>query len=106
MDLTECFKLLLEVYGEDVMSRTQIFEWHTRFVKGREEMEDDPKTGRPSTTRTDENITRVNQLVQNERRLTNQCERFCWMIWECEMCVPNGAQDLVERPEAESSQIL
>ena len=25
---TECFKLLKEVYDEDVMSRTKIFEWH------------------------------------------------------------------------------
>ena len=44
---TECFKLFKEVYSEDVVSRTQIFEWHERFKKGREEVEDDPKTGRP-----------------------------------------------------------
>ena len=45
---TECFKLLKEVYGEDVMSRTQIFKRHKRFEKGREEVENDPKTDRPS----------------------------------------------------------
>ena len=33
-------------------------------------MEDDLKTGQPSTTRTDENITRVKQLVRSDRRLT------------------------------------
>ena len=33
-------------------------------------MEDDPKTGQPSTTRTDENIIRVKQLVQSDCRLT------------------------------------
>ena len=66
---TECFRLLPEtkkVYGEDVMSRTQIFKWHKRFEKGHEEVEDDPKTGRPSTMRTDENITTVKQLVQSD----------------------------------------
>ena len=67
---TECFKLLKKIYGEDVMSRTQIFEWRKRFEKGREDVEDYPKTGRPSTTRTDGNITRVNQLVRSDRRLT------------------------------------
>ena len=67
---TECFKLLKEVYGEDVMSRMQIFEWHKRFEKGCEDVEDDPKTGRSSTTRTDENIIRVKQLVRSHRRLT------------------------------------
>ena len=67
---TECFKLLKEFYGEDVMSRTQIFEWYKRFEKGCEEVKDDPKTRRPSTTRTDENITRVKLLVQSDHRLT------------------------------------
>ena len=55
---TECFKLLKEVYGEDVMSRTQIFEWHKRFEKGRKEVEDDLKTGRPS------NIVRTDSLFR------------------------------------------
>ena len=65
-------KFLKEVYGKDVMSRTQIFEWHKHFVKSREGVENGPKTGRRSTTRTDENITRVNQLVRSDRRLTVQ----------------------------------
>ena len=55
----ECFKLLKEVYGEDVMLRTQIFKWHKHFEKGCKEVEDDPKMGQPSTMSTDENITRV-----------------------------------------------
>ena len=67
---TECFKLLKEVYGKDVISRTQIFEWYKRFAKGLEEVEDDSKTGRPSKTRTDENITREKQVVQSDRSLT------------------------------------
>ena len=67
---TESLKLFIEVYGEDVMTRTQIFEWHKRFKNGREEVEDDPKSGRPSTSKTDDNIARVKQLVRNDRRLT------------------------------------
>ena len=55
----ECFKLLKEVYGEDVMLRMQIFKWHKHLEKGHKEMEDDSKTGQPSTTRTGENITKV-----------------------------------------------
>ena len=70
--LTECFKLLKEVYAEDVMSMMQIFEWYKRFEKSREEVEDDPKVVQPSTTRADKNITRVRQLVQSDHRLTVQ----------------------------------
>ena len=69
---TECFKLLKEIYGEDMLSKTQIFEWDKRFEKGCKEVEDDPKMGQPSTTRTDENITRVKQLEQSDHRLTVQ----------------------------------
>ena len=45
------------------MLRTQIFEWHKRFAKGGEAVENDLKMERPSTTKTDENTTRVKQLV-------------------------------------------
>jgi hypothetical protein len=46
---TECFQLLKEMYGDNVMSRTWVFEWHKRFMGGREEVEDDERPGRPST---------------------------------------------------------
>ena len=47
---TECFKLLNEVYGDDVMSTTRVFERYKCFESGRDEVEDDPRSGRPSTT--------------------------------------------------------
>ena len=52
------------------MSRARVFEWHKRFKSGREEVEDDPKPGRPSTSKTADNIERVNTLVRRDRRLT------------------------------------
>ena len=52
------------------MSRTRRFEWHRRFKEGREEVEDDHRSGRPSTSRTDENVERVRQKVRSDRRLT------------------------------------
>ena len=59
---TETLKLLQEVYGDDTSSRTRLFfEWHRRFKEGREEVEDDHWSGRPSTSSTDENVERVRQ---------------------------------------------
>ena len=52
------------------MSRTSLFEWHRRFKEGREEVEDDHRSGRPSTSRTDKNVERVRQKVRSDRRLT------------------------------------
>ena len=41
-----------------------------RFKEGREEVENDPWSGRPSTSRTMDNIERVKQMVNADRRLT------------------------------------
>jgi hypothetical protein len=53
---TECFQLLKEVYGDNAISCTRVFEWHKQFMEVREEMEDDDRSGRPSTSKTEENI--------------------------------------------------
>ena len=66
----ESFAMLQQVYGEEMMSRTRAFEWHKRFKERREEVEDDPWSGRPSTSRTADNIERVKQMVRADCRLT------------------------------------
>ena len=67
---TETLKMLRDVYGDSSMSRTRVFEWHKRFVEGREDVEDDPKSGRHCTSTTDTNIEKIWQLVRSDRRLT------------------------------------
>ena len=52
------------------MSRAQAFRWHKMFSEGRTIVEDEQRSGRPSTTRTSDNTARVRELVQSERRLT------------------------------------
>ena len=52
------------------MYRTRVFEWRKRFVEGRENVEDDPKSGRPCPSTTDANIEKVWQLVHRVCRLT------------------------------------
>ena len=67
---SEFFAMLQQVYGEETMSRTHAFQWHKRFKEGREEVEDDPQSGRPSTSRTANNIEHVKQMVRADRRHT------------------------------------
>ncbi|KAJ8948156.1 hypothetical protein NQ318_009244 [Aromia moschata] len=54
--LVKLGKTFTEVYGNECLSRTQVFEWFKRFKEGRETTEDDPRPGRPSTSKTDGNI--------------------------------------------------
>lgn len=67
---TECYQLLKEVFGDNTMSRTCVFEWHRRFSEGREEVEDDERPGRPVTSRTEEKIQKVSEIVRKDRRLS------------------------------------
>jgi hypothetical protein len=56
---TECFQLLKEVYGDNVISRTRVLEWHKLFMDGREGVEDDESPGRPSASETEENVEKA-----------------------------------------------
>nr|XP_045001724.1 protein GVQW3 isoform X2 [Jaculus jaculus] len=67
---SETHHLLKEAYGDEVMSRARVFDWHKRFKEGREDIRDDARSGRPITHRTDENIRKVKDLVCSNRQLT------------------------------------
>jgi len=67
---TETYEKLKRAYGEHALSRTQVFRWHKSFLDGRESVEDEPRSGRPCTSKMDENVTKARDLVSNDRRLT------------------------------------
>uniref|UniRef100_G3SHG7 Mos1 transposase HTH domain-containing protein n=1 Tax=Gorilla gorilla gorilla TaxID=9595 RepID=G3SHG7_GORGO len=67
---SETHHLLKEAYGNEVMSRARVFDWHKRFKEGREDVRDDARSGRPVTHRTDDNIQKVKDLVCSNRQLT------------------------------------
>ena len=62
--------MLTKAYGESAMSKTRVYEWYKRFQDGREDVEDDKRPGRPSTSKTDENVEKVKEMVMNDRRIT------------------------------------
>jgi transposase len=62
--------MLQQAYGEDCLSRTQCYEWYQRFKSGRTSIEDDPKSGRPSSSTGDDHIEKVRSVIREDRRLT------------------------------------
>jgi hypothetical protein len=42
---TETLEMLHEAFGEHSLSRTGVFEWHSRFKAGRVSVEDDERSG-------------------------------------------------------------
>lgn len=66
----QIIKALQEVYGNSTPCRAVVYDWIKRFKEGREELEDDPRGGRPSTAKNQENISLVQNLVEQDRRVT------------------------------------
>ena len=58
-----------QVYGDSVPHRTIIFRWIKHF-KGQDDLKDDPREGRPSTSTSDENVKAVQDLVEKDCRIT------------------------------------
>jgi len=65
-------ELIQKAYGDAALSRTTIFEWHKRFREGIDSVKDDESSGRPTTSRTDDNMAAVNKVVKEVRNMTSQ----------------------------------
>jgi transposase len=48
--------MLQQAYGEDALKRNIIFKWVQRYQEGRKYPTDNKRSGRPSTSCSDENI--------------------------------------------------
>ena len=72
MSATDTLKMIQKAYGNVLLSRTTVFEWHERFRESRESVKDDERSGRPTTTRTDDNIAAVAKMVKEDRKVTSR----------------------------------
>ena len=62
--------MLVEAFGDNVMSQSKPFLWYKRFKDGRTSVHDDEHSGRPSTSTTPENIAKVREAMVADRRRT------------------------------------
>jgi len=67
---TEVHEMLQKAFKEEALSHTQVFEWSARFKRGEMSVEDHAHSGRPSTTRTNENVEKIRQKINKDRRYT------------------------------------
>ena len=61
--------LLVQVYGDNAMKKRAVYKWVKRFSEGRESVTDEERSGRPATSKTEENIAKVRQIVHENRWL-------------------------------------
>ena len=67
---TETWKMLQQAFGDECIRRTQCFERYSHFQTGRTSIDENPRSGRPSTSTDDVHINAVRDLILQNRRLT------------------------------------
>jgi len=67
---TETLASLTEGYGDATLSRTMVFKWHKAFKEGRENVEDDPRPGRPISLTNDQNVEVVPAVMVKDHQLS------------------------------------
>ena len=66
----ETYELLKKVYGDDCMSRTQVYTWFTRFKNGGDDLNDDPRPGRPEASNLAELVEKVGEIIAIDANFT------------------------------------
>jgi len=56
--------MLLQVYGNNAMKKTAVYKWVKRFSEGKESVNDEERSGWPATSRTEENIANICQILR------------------------------------------
>ncbi|UYV70186.1 hypothetical protein LAZ67_7002112 [Cordylochernes scorpioides] len=66
----DAFRMLTVAYGEATLDRSNIYRWYEMFSEGQEDVNDEERAGRPSTSTTDEKINQVEKMILANRRIT------------------------------------
>ena len=66
----ESLKMLQTTYNESTLSKTRAYEWYSAFKSGRDVVEDLPRFGRLSTSSTEVNIAKEEEMVTENRHLS------------------------------------
>jgi len=61
----EIREMLVEIYRDNAIKKTAVYKWVKRFSEGRESVTDEERSGRPATSRTEEKIANIPQIVRD-----------------------------------------
>ena len=70
---TNIHKRLSNVYGKSFPSYSTVASWVSEFKRGRKDLNDEPRPGRPVSQSTAENVDKVHQLVLENRKISIEC---------------------------------
>lgn len=67
---TRSAERLKEAFGSCAPARSTISKWFGRFSEGEETLDDEERSGRPTSQQTDENVEHVWEVVRSDRRVS------------------------------------
>jgi len=67
--VTETLQMVNAAYGGQALSCSNVFRWYGRYHDGQEDIECDPRSGRPTEYRSDNNVEKISQLLLQNHRL-------------------------------------
>lgn len=70
LSIDQCLEEIKLVLDSDCPHRTTIFRWYREFERGNFNLEDAEREGRPRTSVTEENISAVRKMLDEDRRVT------------------------------------
>jgi hypothetical protein len=62
--------MIQQAFGDQILSRTKVFQWHARFKTDRTSADDDEHTGRPTSCTVPAIVARIQEIVRQDRRRT------------------------------------
>ena len=78
----ETVTMLREAFKEEALSQTRVYEWFSWFKCGDMSLEDQPRSGHPSTSRTNENIQKIRNAIMFDRcRTIDELEALTGVSW-------------------------
>ncbi|UYV69266.1 hypothetical protein LAZ67_6003031 [Cordylochernes scorpioides] len=66
----DAFRMLTVAYGEATLDRSNVYRCYKMFSEGREDVNDEERAGRPSTSTTDEKNNEVEKMILANHRIT------------------------------------
>ena len=78
----ETVTTLREAFKEEALGQVRAYKWFSWFKRGDMSLKDQPRSGRPSTSRTDENIKKIRDVIMFDRRQTiDELEAWTGVSW-------------------------